>query len=64
MVFEKGTVAPMTSALFCDECGAALPAQATPCAVCRQYFGTTLPRPLIEVVQTPLPPSKYRDHDV
>ena len=56
MVFEKGTVAPMTSALFCDECGAALPAQATSCAVCRQYFGTSLPRPLVIAVQTPLPP--------
>ena len=49
-------VAPMTSELFCDECGAALPAQATSCAVCRQYFGTSLPRPLIKAVQTPLPP--------
>src|SRR5713226_284413 len=36
-VFEKGTVATMTSALFCDECGAALPAQATSCAVCRPF---------------------------
>jgi serine/threonine protein kinase len=56
MVFEKGTVAPMTSALFCDECGAALPAQATSCAVCRQYFGASLPRRPVQVVQTPLPP--------
>ena len=43
MGFEKGTVATMTSALFCDECGAALPAQATSCAVCRQYFGASSP---------------------
>ena len=40
----------MTSALFCDECGAALPAQATSCAVCRKYFGTASPPSL------PLPP--------
>jgi serine/threonine protein kinase len=46
----------MTSALFCDECGAALPAQATSCTVCRQYFGTSLPSPLIEAVQKPQPP--------
>jgi hypothetical protein len=59
MVFEKGTAAPMTSALFCDECGAALPAQATSCAVCRQYFGTSLPRPLVEAVQMPLPPPMF-----
>ena len=36
---KKGTVLAMTSALFCDQCGAALPAQATSCAVCRKYFG-------------------------
>ena len=29
----------MTSALFCDQCGVALTAQATSCAVCRKYFG-------------------------
>ena len=40
---EKGTVLAMTSALFCDECGAALPAQATSCAFCRKYFGTAPP---------------------
>jgi serine/threonine protein kinase len=33
----------MTSALFCDQCGAALPAQATSCAVCRCYFGGPSP---------------------
>ncbi len=37
---EKGTVLAMTSALFCDQCGSALQAQATSCAVCRTYFGT------------------------
>jgi serine/threonine protein kinase len=47
----------MTYALFCDECGAALPAQGSSCAVCGQYFGTTLPRPQVQVVQTPLSPS-------
>lgn len=45
----------MTSALFCDICGAALPAQATSCAVCRQYFGTSLPQPLFTAIQTSLP---------
>jgi serine/threonine protein kinase len=30
----------MTSTLFCDQCGAAIPAQATSCAVCRCYFGS------------------------
>ena len=46
----------MTSALFCDVCGAALPAQATSCAVCRQYFGTSLSSPPVEAAQTFLPP--------
>jgi serine/threonine protein kinase len=55
MMFEKGTVGPMTLALFCDECGAELPAQATSCAVCRQYFGASVPPPQIAAVQTPLP---------
>src|SRR5215467_5429273 len=44
----------MTYAFFCDECGAALPAQGSSCAVCRLYFGTTLPRPQVQVVQSPL----------
>lgn len=39
MVCKKGTGLAMTSALFCDQCGAALPAQAVSCAVCRRYFG-------------------------
>src|SRR5260370_38092662 len=56
MVLEKGRVSAMTFAFFCDECGVALPAQATSCAVCRQYFGTSLPRPLVKAVQTPQPP--------
>src|SRR5215472_8817935 len=50
----------MTSALFCDECGAALPAQATSCAVCRHYFGAASPGPAEQVViraSLPLPPS-------
>ena len=55
MVFEKGTVEPMTLALFCDECGAELPAQATSCAVCRQYFGASVPSPQRAAVRTPLP---------
>jgi serine/threonine protein kinase len=46
----------MTYAFFCDECGAALPAQGSSCAVCRQYFGTSLPRPIVQAVQTPPPP--------
>src|SRR5215472_5375330 len=49
----------MTSALFCDECGAALPAQATSCAVCRHYFGAASPGPAEQVViraSLPLPP--------
>ena len=37
----------MTAALFCDECGAALHAHATSCAVCRKYFGTALPPALL-----------------
>ena len=55
MVFEKGMVVSMTLALFCDECGAELPVQATSCAVCRQYFGASVPPPLVAAVQTPLP---------
>lgn len=55
MVFEKGTVGPMTLALFCDECGAELPAQATSCAVCRQYFGASVPPPQKAAVRAPLP---------
>lgn len=46
----------MSSALFCDECGAALPAHATSCAVCRQYVGFSLPQPLLAATQLPLPP--------
>jgi len=45
----------MTSALFCDECGAALAAQATSCAVCRQYFGTSSPSPSVQAVRAFLP---------
>lgn len=43
MMGEKGSALTMTSALFCDECGAALTAQATSCAVCRKYFGIASP---------------------
>src|SRR5260370_16979016 len=59
MVFGKGTVVAMTSTLFCDECGAALPAQATSCAVCRHYFGDASPlQPVqaVQAVQVSLPP--------
>ncbi len=56
-VFEKGTVATMTSALFCDECGAALPAQATSCAVCRHYFGTPSSPASAQASQASLPHS-------
>src|SRR5947209_20434824 len=45
----------MTSALFCDECGAALAAQATSCAVCRQYFGTSSQSPSVQAVRAFLP---------
>ncbi len=55
-VFEKGAVAIMTSALFCDECGAALAAQATSCAVCRHYFGAASPAPPAQAIGTSLPP--------
>ena len=47
----------MTSALFCDECGAALPAQATSCAVCRHYFGASLPSPPVQAARVSLPPT-------
>ena len=43
MLFEKGTVATMTSALFCDECGAALPTQATSCAACGHLVDASSP---------------------
>jgi tRNA A-37 threonylcarbamoyl transferase component Bud32 len=56
MVFEKGAGASMTSALFCDECGAALPTQAMSCALCGYRSGTSLPPPLVKAVQAPLPP--------
>src|SRR5260370_27374655 len=56
MVFEKGTVVAMTSTLFCDECGAALPAQATSCAVCRHYFGAASPLQPVQVARASLPP--------
>jgi predicted Ser/Thr protein kinase len=55
VVFEKGTGSSMTSALFCDQCGAALPAQATSCAACRHYFGA--PSPSAQAPQAPLPPT-------
>jgi len=57
MVFEKGTVVAMTSTLFCDECGAALPAQATSCAVCRHYFGASSPSQPVQVARASLQPS-------
>ena len=47
----------MTSALFCDECGAALPAQATSCAVCRHYFGSSSPSPPAQAARASLPPT-------
>ncbi len=56
MVFGKGTVATMTSTLFCDQCGAALPAQATSCAVCRHYFGAASPLQPVQVARASLPP--------
>ncbi len=43
----------MTSALFCDQCGAALPAQATSCAICRRYFGS--PSPSLAPLSAKLP---------
>lgn len=59
---EKGTALTMTSALFCDECGAALSAQATSCAVCRRYFGAASPSSLsssspVQVARVSLLPS-------
>lgn len=52
----------MTSPLFCDECGAALPAQATSCASCdssRRYFGTSSsspsPSPSVQVARVSFP---------
>ncbi len=57
MEFEKGTVAAMTSALFCDQCGAALPVQATSCAACRYYFGTFSPPPSLQAAGASLPPT-------
>src|SRR5215469_8925919 len=56
MLFEKGTVVAMSSDLFCDECGAALPAQATSCAVCRHYFGTASPTQPVQATKAALPP--------
>ena len=47
----------MTSALFCDECGAALPAQATSCAACRQYFGASSPSHPTQAARAHLPHS-------
>src|SRR5215467_12157199 len=47
----------MTAALFCDQCGAALPAQATFCAVCRYSFGAASPAPPVPVVRASLQPS-------
>src|SRR5438034_4720968 len=47
----------MTSALFCDECGAALPAQATSCAVCRHYFGPSSPAPPVQAAGASLLPT-------
>src|SRR5712692_3723080 len=57
LVLEKGTVAAMTSALFCDQCGAALPAQATSCAACRYYFGTSSSPASAQAAQASLPPT-------
>src|SRR5215472_8990486 len=47
----------MTAALFCDECGAALPAQATSCAVCHHSFGAAPSAPPVPGVRASLPPS-------
>jgi serine/threonine protein kinase len=57
MGLGKGTVASMTSALFCDQCGAALPAQATSCPACRYYFGMSSASPSLpaQVTQTFFP---------
>src|SRR5713101_2812064 len=57
MLFGKGTVVAMTSVLFCDQCGAALPAQAISCAVCRQYFGASSPSLSVQATGTSLPPT-------
>jgi len=57
----------MTSALFCDECGAALPAQATSCAVCRKYFGissTSFSTSTVRVANVSLSPSMVASADV
>lgn len=52
-------VTSMTSALFCDQCGAALPSQATSCPACRHYFGISLasppPSPPVQATQTSFP---------
>ncbi len=58
-VFWKGKVASMTSALFCDQCGAVLPAQAVFCPACRHYFGVSLASPSlpIQATQTSFPHS-------
>lgn len=45
----------MTSTLFCDTCGAALPAQATSCAVCRHYYGTASPSSAVPTAKESLP---------
>ena len=46
----------MTATLFCDECGAALPAHATSCAVCHTYFGTATSYSAVQGDSTFLPP--------
>ncbi|GAC1346304.1 MAG: hypothetical protein NVSMB27_09700 [Ktedonobacteraceae bacterium] len=56
-MFEKGPVVAMTSALFCDQCGAALPAQATSCAACRHYFGAPAPSPPVQAARASLLPT-------
>ncbi len=49
----------MTSSVFCDECGAANPAQATLCFACQGPLPTVAPSPIVQAttVQTPVTPT-------
>jgi len=57
IAFEKGPVAAMTAALFCDECGAALQIQAASCAVCGHPLAAFALSPALPAAKTPTPAS-------
>ncbi len=48
----------MIASFFCDECGAALPTQATSCAACGHPVDASLLSPLVQATKAPFPSSQ------